>query len=136
MNIKSIAVILFISFLSTSPVLAQTDFGSGSYKSGNTGNLCIDEAVDFVKEGFGEQTQILSAWLDKSSVPEKDVRFFTVRVYTNLCNDEFMMTFGIFTLDDCKRARDMVPHMLQSASAVGSCKKLLPRTVYPKTYGH
>lgn len=128
--------VLLTHLVSISSAKSDSEFADKVFTSGNTGNLFIDEAVDFIKETFGEQTQITAAWIDKSSIPEKDIRFFSVRVYTNLCKSDFLMTYGIFGIDQGPRPRQVVPHMLQSIGAEGDCKKIFPKTVYPKTYGH
>jgi hypothetical protein len=97
------------------------------------GNYCQDEAIQWVKDRFGEDTQIRASWIDKAGIQEKAVTGWRVLVWTNKCDGYFTMDYGFRTVSECTRPQHGERHhMMLMVGAVGDCRRLLPRMEHPR----
>jgi hypothetical protein len=96
-------------------------------------NYCLDEAIRWVKQRFGEGAEILAAWIDKAGMQEKAVTGWRVQVWTNRCDGYFTMDYGFRTVAECTRPQyGERERMMLMVGAHGDCRRLLPRMDHPR----
>ena len=90
-------------------------------------DYCVDEALTWVKQRLGPETQ-MRAWMDRSGInEEKGVKGFHVIIWTDKCDGYFTMGFGTRGIPECTRPqygeRDT---LMQMVGAKGDCRRFLP----------
>ena len=126
LRIVAVAVVIMVA----GSVLA---IGQDKPMPAERNNYCLDEAIRWVRQRFGDDTEILAAWIDKSGIQEKAVHGWRVLVWTNRCDDYFTMDFGVRTVADCARPQyGEREQMMLMVGAHGDCRRLLPRMDHPR----
>ncbi|MGE3757895.1 MAG: hypothetical protein AB7H97_09065 [Pseudobdellovibrionaceae bacterium] len=115
---KSMVLFLFLNLGVALSIEAKGPIPSES------GNHCLDQAVQAIKQKFGKQTRILMTHNDSGL----ESQYLWIR--TNLCEGYFV---GVYDRNaSCTSAHyGFVPSYIKRIWAYGKCRKLLPKDLYP-----
>ncbi len=106
---------------------------ASSYMPTETGNYCVDQGRNFVRNALGPGTKVLKSYNDKAR-ERNDIGYVTWHK-TNKCEGYIAVNYGFTRWWMCKLPHYYsVPHYARQAWATGDCKRLLPKFYYNISY--